>query len=523
MRVPIGDLGGAGIVKDIPYHLIPPNAWTDVRGVRFYDNAVRKAEGYKDVIASSGNPLALFLAPYLTNEYIVYTTKSKAKAFLGASSGDITRVAGDYTGTDFDLWNGGMFNGILVVNNGVDVPQVWLNPALNQPMVNLPNWPSTLRAKVVKPFKEYLVALDCTKSGARDRRMVKWSHYADPGSLPASWDATNPAVDAGEVSLAEGEEALVDCEVLGDVNVLYTENSVWLQSVANSSDIFNFRKRFHNVGLLSQDCAKTFGFQQFAVSQDDIVVHNGTSIQSVVDGTLRRWFFKNLNSSVYQITKVVRHSLNKEMWILFPYGGGGVLNMALIFNWLTGQWSTREIPDSRAAVGTRVLPAGSADLFDSASGTIDSETGPIDLLTGFSTFKSVMIGGSDKIRLVDKTFGNNGSATSSYVEKLGLCVKGAGDKGPSADPRTFAIFQEMWPVIYALPGTRFTFYFGVRESPNADVYYQLAQEYVVGQTDKLSIYLTGRFLDFKIVEQGTNAWAMPEYELELEPLSTVNA
>ena len=43
--VPITNVGQFGVNQDLPAHRLPANAWTDARGVRFYDNAVWKAMG----------------------------------------------------------------------------------------------------------------------------------------------------------------------------------------------------------------------------------------------------------------------------------------------------------------------------------------------------------------------------------------------------------------------------------------------------------------------------------------------
>jgi len=131
-----------------------------------------------------------------------------------------------------------------------------------------------------------------------------------------------------------------------------------------------------------------------------------------------------------------------------------------------------------------------------------------------------MIGGPGAIRLISKTTTEGSSPATSYIERIGLTVKAIQDN-VSVDPRMVGYFQELRPVIYARPGARFLFYFGVRDNANSDPNYTLVREYIVGETDTLSLYLSGRFLDMKVQETGSDAWTFTEYELEVEPLSVI--
>jgi len=48
--VPINDLGGAGIIKDIPPYNLPENAWSNGSNIRFINNGVKKIRGYTEVM-----------------------------------------------------------------------------------------------------------------------------------------------------------------------------------------------------------------------------------------------------------------------------------------------------------------------------------------------------------------------------------------------------------------------------------------------------------------------------------------
>ena len=51
--------------------------------------------------------------------------------------------------------------------------------------------------------------------------MVKWSHQADPGTVPASWDETDPALDAGEKTLSDSPGDNITGMQLGEDFIVY--------------------------------------------------------------------------------------------------------------------------------------------------------------------------------------------------------------------------------------------------------------------------------------------------------------
>ena len=43
--IPVTGVDQAGIIRDVPAHALPPQAWSDGRNIRFKDGTVRKREG----------------------------------------------------------------------------------------------------------------------------------------------------------------------------------------------------------------------------------------------------------------------------------------------------------------------------------------------------------------------------------------------------------------------------------------------------------------------------------------------
>jgi hypothetical protein len=122
---------------------------------------------------------------------------------------------------------------------------------------NLTGWDATWRCKSLRPFKQYIVALDVTKAGTRYANMVKWSAAAVPGALPTSWDATDATKDAGEQDIAETTDVLIDQLQLGDINVLYKERSMYAMQYIGQPFVWRFYRLPGEVGMLARGVQST--------------------------------------------------------------------------------------------------------------------------------------------------------------------------------------------------------------------------------------------------------------------------
>src|SRR5690606_3690877 len=122
--------------------------------------------------------------------YWIYPTLDSIYRTEGSNHTDITRPDGPYAGTESDYWNGGVLNSVPILNNGVDVPQAW--PYGANTFEDIASWPSTLRAKVIRPYKNYLIAMNLTDNSVLEPHSIAWSTAADPGFVPDSWADNDP-------------------------------------------------------------------------------------------------------------------------------------------------------------------------------------------------------------------------------------------------------------------------------------------------------------------------------------------
>ncbi len=259
-RVKFHNAGAIGVIQDIPANELPPEAWSNGLNVRTFDNAIWKTLGHTKVL-DPPSVRSFAIEPVLSvggNQLFGYSGLAAIYATDGTTHTAITRASGAYTGDADDLWNGGSLGNVVLFNNGVDVPQAWINPALGTPLIDLANWPAATTAKVIRVFKRFLVAYDVTKSSVREPQLVKWSNRSDLGAVPTSWDEADPTERAGEWPLLESDGAIIDALPLSGVNWVYKEDAIHSMEEIAGNFVFRFTKRFGQVGLLAQRCVKEY-------------------------------------------------------------------------------------------------------------------------------------------------------------------------------------------------------------------------------------------------------------------------
>jgi hypothetical protein len=228
------DVGAVGVISDTDPVLLPPNAWTAAENVRFSNNEAAKITGHSNVATPSVAPYTLVPVVKGTTAYWVYAGLAKAYSWDGTNHTNITRqttgVDVDYTGAISDYWNGGVLNGVLVLNNGKDAPQMWISTKLEALSWDSGNtWAAKgYTAKVIRPYKNFLVALDWNNGTTDYPRTVYWSNRADPNTVPSDWDYADPANDSGTAELAATPGWVLDGEQLRDAFAIYKEDAIHL-------------------------------------------------------------------------------------------------------------------------------------------------------------------------------------------------------------------------------------------------------------------------------------------------------
>lgn len=388
--VEINDLARVGQINDIAPYMLPPEAWTLAENIRYSKGSPQVLDGWAQVF---GTPI---IAPHFAmsvkgaaQTWWLYASLTDIAAYNGSTHAEITRAAGgDYGTNNTEQWNGVVFGGIPIFNNGMDIPQAWIGAyALPLKMVNLPNWPTGMRAAILRNFGSYLVSFHITDplttgadGGHIFPHLVQWSNPAAPGTVPTSWAYGNPTVEGGRKDLPDTNSGFIlEAMQLGSTMFIYKERSVWKMNFIGGTFIYQFDTFLADVGILAARCVcmDISGTKHVMVTQDDIIVHNGNSTESILTDRQRISLFGTLNRDAAATSFLFTNKAKDEIWFCYPESGQLQPSRALIWNAKGGKGAisfATGINFRNAAVGD--LQGVSAEAWSDGTDTWEEETGP---------------------------------------------------------------------------------------------------------------------------------------------------
>ena len=496
-----------GINKDMSPYESPKDKWSDGNNIEFDNNKTAKVLGNQQVF---GTPTVApyWLLPFntTTTDYWIYP--SLTKIYRVSTSGtttthaDVTRTSGgDYSATAAKGWNGGVLGGVAILNNGVDDPQML--GSTSSACADLTNWPASTSCQVIRPFKRFLVALDTTESGTRYPFRVKWSHPAEGGTVPTTWDPADASKDAGYVDLSQSNGYVIDCLPLGDVNIIYKEDSIWSMAFEGGQSIFGFRQLFDDVGILGRHCAKSFDNKHFVVSEDDVYVHDGQTKQSIVDQQIRDELFNSMHPDYKTRTFVAADREKNEMWVCFVSNNNDTnafADTAYVYNFRNSSWSKRDLPYVSYISWGIVDTVSTSDWsetgdWDTDSESWDSPLKPTLLLAATSATKLYVLGSNQ----------NAGTNFRAYVEKEHMNLGYPGTKS----------IQKIVPRI---SGTgSIDFYVGQEMMPHEGTTWKGPYTFTSGVHSEIPVRATGNYLGIRAESTDANTWSLANLEVHWSP------
>ena len=514
--VSVYNLGSVGIVKDVPAHLLPPEAWTDGANMRMQDGMAKRTLERAQVFGTpTVAPGFVFAVPSSSDFFWLYANLTSAYAYDGTSHVDITRGAGPYTSTLLRDWNGCILGGVPILNNGNDVPQYWPTLATGTDLANLVNWPATLRAKVVRNFGTFLVALNLTDGGSLLPHALRWSHPADPGTVPSSWDVTDPSVDAGQTHLTDiqGGEIL-DGVLIGNYLVIYKERSAHLMRFIGGGDIFGFELLL-NQGLIAARCAALVdsGIRHFCVGEDDVYTHTGTkAVEYPLDKKDRRYLYNDIDETNRRNAFAFDNPANEEAWFAYPTEGMEFPNKALVWNYRNGSVEFRDFVGLSADIGN--LPATTPETWDSSSGSWDSDTVPWNPVGE----RQIVVADPEGVKLwaLDMELVAGSPNQLSFLQRTGLAIIGKDRQGqPKADFQSAKLWKRVWPKITGSASVEMRF--GVQQEMDGDISWNGYQAYSKSQKFiDIDPPLNGVFGAIEFRSTTPAFWQVEGYDVDVE-------
>ncbi len=509
IRIP--SVGAIGINKDLSQHELPNNAWTDASNIRFLDGLAYQAYGYGEVYNSpSFAPQHLLPCLVSGSRYWIYTTATKTFC--------VTITAGVAVHTDIthatprtgvvNQWTSTLLSGIPILNVGdeANVPMSWdLNTAND--FVDLANWPANTYCKSLRAYKNFLVALNVTKTTTNYPFMVKWSHPADPGAVPTSWDATDATKDAGEFDLADGYDKIIDGLQLGDSLIIYKEASVWRLDFTGGAYVHRAAKVLGTSGALNKNCIVDIDGFHVALTGSDVIVHDGQQAISVLDKQMRRWLFQNIDIDGSGLCFVFKNPFFNEVLICFPSIGATTCDTALVWNYKDKTCSLRSLPSiNHANYGPVDNTLGGTWSSDSAPWASDLTLwGGPDFVP--STARAMMAGSTTKLYMLDSSASFDGALPVAYLERKGLSFDA---------PEQYKFIRGIRPRIVGNTGDTVLITIGSQDDPWGDVTWGTQMTHTIGTTISNDCTVSGRYIAVRFDTGTAYQWRLDSFELDVE-------
>lgn len=516
-RIEINDVAKFGAVHDVEAYQLDPEVWEIASNMRSTRAGMETIGGRTAVFGTPGvAPHFIMPVEDSAQTWWLYVSLTKAYVYDGASHTDITRaVGGDYTASKTADWNGTILGGIPIFNDNSDVPQFWNAYSTGTKLAALTNWPAADRCKVIRAFGPYLVALNITKSGTNYPHMVKWSHPADPGSLPVSWDETDPVYDAGENDLPDVNAGLIlDGLPLRGSFYIYKENSTWRMTAIGGVFIFDFKTLSETSGILAPRCVTVTGdgTRHVVATQDDVVVHNGNVPESILTHRMKKFLQNDLDSVNYGNSFMFTDPFNEEVWFCYPQNGMTNPNHAILWNYRTGALTEADVNFRNAAQGNIISPSG--DTWATSSGSWDTDPDPWSTLLR----RKVVLAGTDATKFYEHDAGTDfdGTAFTSTLQRTGLSVIGRKRTGEwIVDYSKHKILTRLW---IKGSGSAINVRVGFQQTPSGAVTWSAAKVFTPSTQNYLDFTGSGKAIAVEF--SSSSPFRIMGYEPEISVVGT---
>ena len=516
----INNIGEVGIVHDRPPHSLPVNAWSDGQNVRCFEGGVEKFTGHRSAI---GTPTVApyFLLPVKTSSdaYWIYAGTGAVYVTQGGSSGthkNITRSSGAYSASaTAQDWTGMVFGGIPILNNSSDVPQMWnpVNFATPQQLLqDLSNWPAGVTCKSIAGFKQFMIAMDVSKTSGGTTtnypRLVKWSHASSFNSVPSSWDETDATLDAGEYELADTTGGIMLGKQLRDSFIIYKDDSIWGMNYIGPPFIFRFYEISQQFGALSRHSVIEVEGGHVVLANGDLLMCDGQSVKSLMTQKMRRYLFDSIDATNYGNSFLALNQRKNEIWVCYPVSGDSWPTRAVVWNYKENSFGVRDLP-----TGTTYATHGVVNPSDATDWTETGEWDGEDTMWDFGVYNPsqtrLMMANktSTKLYLADTTSQYDDTNMTSYIERTGLHLD---------QPDTVKLVKQVDLNLQKSGNGDVEVLVGSHNSPEEGVTWSAPTTIDPSTSSKVDCLVSGKYLALRVQSSSKVNWKLHGYGLDIK-------
>ncbi len=502
-----------GWSDDRPAEELPLAFATNLQDIYSRDGAIGRSQSFGNVLEP---PLAgpRWLLPNQTEAtaFWLYASDQAVHAADIIDHSVITPVGfGNHAG-EVSPFTGGTVNQFPVLNSTSGGPWYWDQIKTNV-MVDLPDWPTLDRCESMRPFREFLIAMNITVAGTPFPDLLRWSDAAPPGDVPQSWVAAVGS-QAGEISIPANPGALVDGAQLLDRFYVYKTSSTYVLTLIGGVFVFDQRPVFSTTGCLARDCIVEWRGQHFVLTDGDLIAHDGTNVQSIIKERLRREIFDDMDTLNFGNSFLALDRSAQNILICRPRRGEVYPSEAIVL-----------ALDNMSIGHQSMVSTGVAHAVD---GLIDTN----DTLERLWSDKTTTWT-NDPTRWSDTAFSAVGNAvvladpTGIHLQALGVGPDHDGVEIVAEIERTGItlgdanrrkLVRKVWPRFYGGGGNTVAISIGASDHPDVAPQYSPEQTFVIGTDRHVNVTVAGFFLAYKMRTNGGIEWRLPAFDLEFETM-----
>lgn len=535
--IPLRELGKIGVITDLNPVDLPPNALSDARNVRFARGRISNAAVWREAIASpsGGTPVFLFSAEKANDfDILGYITKDgKAYHVNNGTVTDVTPPA--YTPANSTATRSFCaLQGVYYTNQEDRVP--WYFSSGSTDYANLPNWNTNDRCKVLRSYKDFLVALNVTKNGSSFPNMVKWSNIALYDAVPDSWDPSDTTKSAGENLLGEVQTAILDGMALRNSFIIYAMDQAWTMEYTAGPDVFQFFKLFGDRGIVSTNCVAEVDGVHFVFDKNDIYIHDGVSPpKSIVANKVQNRIFRNIDLTKSDAFFVYHDKPAGELWFCYNSLLGDLkwkgedcpyCNVAAVFNYNEDTWTFHDLPnltgmafiswqtgETYADVASLTYDTVSSAYSDFISNTIKSTFATSVSATGITTTRLLNMDNGLAVSLPFPSVTE--LAVTPFAQRIGMDLDEI-----VPELRNYKNYRAIYPqVLVEDASAPLSFKFGGTDMPQQALEWDTLQSFE-GTTDyKVDTRARGRYLAWYFEGVNNNSYSLSGFDLDMVALS----
>jgi hypothetical protein len=495
--------------------------WSGGYNVAFEDGRARKTRGSTVIQPAALHTIRDLRYTPTPNDFWAYTGPTGVAVWDGVAHYDITPaswidtrggVMGNAVPAGGPAQNLCVINNIIVANNTISGPYYW-DGVVSAPMEPLPGWvdlPANTTCVQMESNLYHLFALGVSEGAADfNGSRVRWSDAAPPGTVPGEWVPTAEN-QAGFVDLATPVGSIVGALTLRENLVVYKQRSTHLFQYVGGTYVYDVSTLFETVGLLAPGAVCELDGTHIMVTQDDVVQHDGNTVMSIADKSVKNEMFRNLKASMAHLVNIHLNRQAEQVWIFWPDLEAEVgCNRIFIYCYTDQTWTQRLLSGSGAYcadIGRYSTPGLAGTEWDAIPiATWQEWLDPWDFAISSAASNYHIIGSQNYLAVATNQAQEGGNPIRALLEKQGM------DFGEvDVNKRLF----RAWPRFEEGAGNTVQFQFGASQFANKEPTWSPPVDFLIGKDRSIPVNVQGRSLAVRLLDDDSDMWALTGIDLE---------